>query len=114
MKMMSHEKLDVYKASIKFLSLSRQVIKKIPKGNADIVDQLKRASRSIPLLIAEGVGKATPAHQARYFTDARGSALECAACLDVLSEEKLIEVVTFSDGKELLTRIVSMLTKMVR
>lgn len=35
-------------------------------------------------------------------------------CLDVLNEEKLIELVTFSDGKELLTRIVSMLTKMVR
>ena len=111
---MSHENLDVYKASILFVSLSRQVIKKIPRGNADIVDQLKRASRSIPLLIAEGVGKATPAHQARYFTDARGSALECAACLDVLQEESLVEAVMYSDGKALLTRIVSMLTKLVR
>ena len=112
--MMSHEKLDVYKVSIKFISLSRRILKDIPKGNADIVDQLKRASRSIPLLIAEGVGKTTPAHQARYFTDARGSALECAACLDVLNEEKFIDNVRFSEGKELLTRIVSMLTKMLR
>ncbi|MCP5090518.1 MAG: four helix bundle protein [Gammaproteobacteria bacterium] len=62
--MMSHEKLDVYQLSIKFVSLARRIIKRIPRGNADLSDQLKRASRSIPLLIAEGVGKTTPAHQA--------------------------------------------------
>lgn len=112
--MMSHENLDVYRTSIKFLSLSRKVIKNIPRGNADIVDQLKRASRSIPLNIAEGVGKSTQTHQARYFTDARGSALECAACLDVLQEERLVEEASYSTGKDLLSRIVSMLTKMVR
>ena len=63
--MMSHEKLDVYQLSIKFVSLTRRIIKRIPRGNTDLADQLKRASRSIPLLIAEGVGKTTPAHQAR-------------------------------------------------
>ena len=58
--MMSHEKLDVYQLAIKFLSLARRILKRIPKGNADLADQLKRASSSIPLLIAEGVGKTTP------------------------------------------------------
>ncbi len=112
--MMSHEKLDVYQLAIKFLSLARRILKRIPRGNADLADQLKRASRSIPLLIAEGVGKTTPAHQARYFSDARGSAFECAACLDVLREDQMIELDDFGSGKQLLERIVSMLTKLCR
>lgn len=112
--MMSHERLDVYRLSIQFLSLARKVIRKIPRGNADIVDQLRRASRSIPLLIAEGVGKSTPAHQARYFSDASGSTFECAACFDVLCEEDLIEEKEYDNGKKCLERIVCMLTKMFR
>jgi hypothetical protein len=40
--------------------------------------------------------------------------MECAACFDVLREEELIEPADFTKGKELLERIVAMLTKMCR
>jgi four helix bundle protein len=112
--MLSHEKLDVYQLSIQFLALARRIIKKIPKGNADLVDQLARASRAPPLLIAEGVGKTTPAHQAKYMADARGEALESAACLDVLRIEELVSSTDFETAKALLERIVAMLSKMCR
>ena len=112
--MLSHEKLDVYRCSIQFLAIARRVIKRLPRGNADFADQLTRASRSIPLNIAEGSGKTTQPHRARYWGDARGSAMECAACFDVLREEELIESAQFTNGKELLERIVAMLTKMCR
>lgn len=112
--MMSHEKLDVVQLAIQFVSLARRTLKRLPKGNADLADQLRRASRSVPLLIAEGVGKTTQAHQARYFSDARGSAFECAACLDVLRQEQMIEPDDFAAGKHDLERIVCMLTKMCR
>ena len=52
--MSDHEKLDVYQCSIEFLALSVQVIETLPKGYSALVDQLKRASWSIPLNIAEG------------------------------------------------------------
>ena len=55
--MLDHEKLDVYQCSIEFLALSVQVIETLPKGYSALVDQLKRASWSIPLNIAEGCGK---------------------------------------------------------
>jgi four helix bundle protein len=112
--MMSHERLDVYNCAIQFRALARRTVGGRPRGNADLADQLTRASRSIPLLIAEGVGKTTPAHQARYFGDARGSALECAACFDVLAVEELIERKALQEGKALLERIVAMLTNMLR
>jgi four helix bundle protein len=112
--MLSHEKLDVYRLAIQFVALARKIIRAIPRGNGDLVDQLRRASHSVPLLIAEGVGKTTAAHQRRYFSDARGSALESAACLDVLQEEGLITAELWGQGKALLERQVAMLTKMCK
>ena len=112
--MMSHERLDVYQLAIKFVGAARRIIKLIPRGNADWADQLRRASRATPLLIAEGVGKTTMAHQVRYYGDARESTFECAACLDVLREEELVEATLLGEGKQDLERIVAMLTKMCR
>ncbi|MCF7708777.1 MAG: four helix bundle protein [Verrucomicrobia bacterium] len=40
--------------------------------------------QSIPLNIAKGNGKTAQADRRRYFENARGSALECAAIQDVL------------------------------
>src|SRR5438067_12729265 len=47
------------------------------------------ASTSIPLNIAEGNGKFSARDRARFFEMARGSTLECAACLDVLLVRKV-------------------------
>jgi hypothetical protein len=47
------------------------------------------------------------------FDDARGSATECAACLDALVAKKLCAPVRINDGKEMLLRVVSMLSKLV-
>jgi len=112
--MLSHERLDVYRCAIEFHSLARRIVRALPRGNADLADQLMRASRSAVLNIAEGAGKTSRAHQARYWADARGSALECGACLDVAALEELIDSELLRSGKELLEPIVSMLTKMVR
>jgi len=106
--------VDVYQVSIRFLVLARRIIKKLPRGNADLADHLKRASRAVPLLIAEGVGKVTTAHKAKFFADARGESFECAACLDVMRQEDLVDAEDFDPGKVLLERQVSMLTRMCR
>jgi 23S rRNA-intervening sequence protein len=51
--MLSFQKLDVYKCAIEFLALAAQVSVDVPRGNAPILDQLKRAATSIPLNIAK-------------------------------------------------------------
>ena len=53
-KRLSHEKLIGYKTTIQFVALTIEIIRQFPKGNADIIDQLKRGSTSIPFNIAEG------------------------------------------------------------
>jgi four helix bundle protein len=106
-----HEKLDVYQESIRFVSWVDELLEKVPKSLA-VHNQLDRASTSIPLNIAEGNGKYTSADRCRFFDIARGSALECAACLDVLVAKKRIE--TSESGKTMLVRIVSMLVGLIR
>ncbi len=106
-----HEKLDVYQESIRFVAWPDEFLEKVPKSLA-VHNQLDRASTSIPLDIAEGNGKYTAADRCRFFDIARGSALECAACLDVLAAKKRMEQA--DSGKSMLVKIVSMIVGLIR
>jgi len=106
-----HEKLSVYQESIKFVVWSDEILETLPK-NLAVQGQFDRAATSISLNIAEGNGKYTAADRCRFFDIARGSALECAACLDVLvAKKRLVEA---GPGKAILVRIVSMLVGLIR
>jgi len=61
--MFTHERLDVYKCSIRFVAQALKVIGSMPQGQGALVDQLRRASVSIPLNIAEGSGRMSSADQ---------------------------------------------------
>ena len=50
--------------------------------------------------------------QARFYTHARGSAMEAAAALDTMRVMKLVADTTYARGLDLLEAIVAMLTKM--
>ena len=108
------ERLDVYRRAIEFLALAVRVTAHMPRGQADLRDQLRRASTSIPLNIAEASGKTGAADRARFHAIARGSALECAAILDVLHLLGAANLGDVEQGKLLLARVVSMLSKMCR
>jgi four helix bundle protein len=107
-----HEKLDVYRAAIEFSTLANAIIKELPKGNSYFADQLLRASVSITLNIAEGAGEFAKNEKIRFYRMARRSATECAAILDICQNLKLSEH-SNTKSRDLLIRIVSMLTKMI-
>jgi four helix bundle protein len=79
---MNFRKLDVYQYAVRFLPLAAAIADSLPPRYAALGDQLRRASLSIPLNIAEGSGKSTGPDQRRFYSMARGSAMECAAILD--------------------------------
>ena len=79
-----------------------------------MADQLDRASTSIPLNVAEGNSKYTPPDRCRYFDTARGSALECAACLDVLVAKGKCTIQEIEGGKDILREIVSLLIGLIK
>jgi four helix bundle protein len=108
-----HEKLIAYQRSIQFAAWANPILEKVPSRLA-VADQLDRASTSVPLNIAEGNGKYTAPDRCRYFDTARGSALECAACLDVLVAKSKCTSEQIQSGKELLIEIVSLLIRLIR
>ena len=77
-------------------------------------DQLDRASTSSPLNIAEGNGKYTAKDRCRFFDIAHGSALECAAGLDVLVAKRKATPDQIRPGKETLQHVVRMLVGLIR
>ena len=78
-----HEKLVAYQRSIQFVVWANHRLENVSSKLA-VHDQFDRASTSVPLNIAEGNAKRSAPDRCRYLDTARGSALECAACLDVL------------------------------
>jgi four helix bundle protein len=112
-----HEKLDVYQFELKFISWVTELFEEIAgkgvKKTGEVCDQLDRASLSALLNTAEGNGKRQRQIRAKFFDDARGSATECAACLDALVAKKVVTEARIVEGKKILIRIVSMLCGLV-
>jgi len=112
--MLSFQKLDVYKCSIEFVAVATAVGEAIPRGYGELREQLRRAAISVPLNIAEGAGRATDADGARHFAIARGSAMECAAVIDVVRVLGAVDDDRYRLALELLGRVVAMLTRLCR
>ena len=85
----------------------------VPRGYAPLGDQLRRAPLSISLNVAEGSGK-PDGDARRFYGIARGSALECAAIVDAFEALGFVPVTELTTHREVLERIVSMLTRMAR
>ncbi len=108
--MFAHENFEPYRLSIKFLIIANRIIERLPRGNAHLRDQLKRAATSVPLNIAEGSGKVHKLERLRFYSIARGSAMECAAICDVVSIIDDSLSVESGEAKELLESITKILT----
>jgi four helix bundle protein len=102
----------VYQASIEFISCATEMLSNVD-CRAALRDQLGRASTSIPLNIAEGNRKFAIKDRCRFLDFARASALECAACLDVLVAKPVTDLAAIISGKERLFEIVSMLMDLI-
>ncbi len=109
--MFGFQRLDAYQCAVQFLARSASLAERAPRGYGDLSDQLRRAALSVPLNIAEGSGK-TDRDAARFYTIARASALECAAILDALEALGIVNANDLVSSRELLERVVSMLTKL--
>ncbi len=112
-----HEKLEVYQLELQFVAWLADLFDELRelslRRTAETLDQLDRASLSALLNTAEGNGRRASQQRVRFFDDARGSATECAACLDALVAKRATTEARVADGKGLLVRIVSILTKLI-
>ena len=112
-----HEKLDVYCLELQFVAWIADFFDDVSRCSLqrrrELFEQLDRASLSALLNTAEGNGKRHGRQRAKFFDDARGSAIECAACLDASVAKRFVSKDRVRSGKEMLARIVAMLTRLV-
>jgi four helix bundle protein len=103
------EKLDVYRVA---LDAQAQASALAPEDRRVLRDQLERASLSVVLNIAEGAGRRSRKDKARHYAIARGSAMECAAAVDVIAKRNLADLNACASTRALYVRVVQMLTKL--
>ena len=109
------EKLEVYQRAV---CLSEKVTRLTegfpPKGYYHLVDQLRRASLSICLNIAEGNGRWHPKDRKNFFWIARGSIFECVPLVELCRREGLITEENCAELRaelEVLAKMISALIK---
>jgi four helix bundle protein len=108
------ENLEVYQRAVNFAETIAIVTKNLPaQGHYHLVDQLRRASLSISLNIAEGNGRWHVKDRKNFFWIARGSVFECVPLLELCKREKLITEDTWADLKAELEVLSKMLTALI-
>ena len=104
------ERLDVYQVALKF---HRSIVRLAQvRGIADLRDQLLRASESIVLNVAEGAGRFSYAEKRHFYRIACGSAMECMGALELLHNRNIFSDTGFQARRDLLIRIVQMLSRL--
>lgn len=111
--MLDHERLDVYQLARELAREGNRLMKQVPKGTAEHVDQFRRASMSLPLNLAEGGGEFAPKEKARFYRIAKRSVTECAAILDHMVDLGLLTEAQILPSKTLIRRIVGALVKLI-
>ncbi|HEX5655611.1 MAG TPA: four helix bundle protein [Polyangiales bacterium] len=111
---LDHERLDVYQIALRFHDAAHAIAARVPRGEGDLADQLRRASNSVLLNIAEGAGRMSRAEKRRFYVIARGSVNECGALLDAVRPLGIVDEAKSRAHKEDLVRMFQMLVKLAK
>ena len=103
----------LYRIALSLYRAIGKIVAQFPRGEADLRNQMKRASRSVPFNIGEGVGKRGRARAASYEV-ALGEAKELIVALDCVEIDELAPKQTVIEAQTLADRVSAMLTKMIR
>ncbi len=104
------ERLDAYRLAKELVCwVGRDLLPRIPRGFGDLKDQLRRASPSVMLNVAEGSQYESVAMAKKHYRYARASNDECFAALDALDA---IGVERLDPGIDMTRRLGAMLRRL--
>ena len=105
--------LDAYRCALELDRTIGRIVAQFPRGEADLRNQMRRASRSVPFNLGEGVGKRGKARAAACEV-ALGEAKELIVALDCVEIDQLAPLEDVIAAQDLADREAAMLTKMIR
>ena len=108
--LLDHERLDCFKVALEFAGMVPALTH---ATRHSLRDQLERAAASVALNLAEGCGR-TGRDRRHFFSIAQGSAMECAAAIDLLRVNRHVTLPDATRAKHKLTRIIQMLVGLRR
>ena len=108
---MYHTQTRIYRRSLELIDATREAMSHLPPGFGFLADQLRRASSGVVLNFAEGCGYESKRQRRRFFTIARGSALEVSAAVDVAHRFGVVDQTLVSRIHDLCDHISAMLYK---
>lgn len=103
--MFAHESTPVYQHALEFAKWCEPVLERTPKQSA-MHAQLDQTRTSILVKVAAGAGRAS--RDPKLFEAAEIAVLECAACLDLLFNKRIVSRQEVQRGKELLQRLIAL------
>ena len=111
--MFDYQRLNSYQKAKAFnRKISRLLSEK--RLSPIVADQLRRASLSIMLNIAEGAGRYTHPDKRNFYIIARGSVFEVAVIVELLRDEEMIGPIEFDEFDSELEQLSKMLFAMIK
>jgi len=112
---LNHKKLEVWKDSMKFVSLVYQITQNFPKVEIyGITSQLRRSVVSIPSNIAEGSSRNSTIERRRFCRIARSSLVELDTQLEISNSLGFIESDQIEKIAVNINMIFAKLTKLIQ
>jgi len=112
--MFDFENLEVYKKAKAFNSIVNKSVLRIESLDGVTKNQLRRASLSVVLNIAEGTSRFSKPDSRNFCIIARGSVFECVAVFDILRDNDLLTHAEFNTLYSLAEEMSKMLFAMIR
>jgi four helix bundle protein len=110
----NHQKLEIFKVSRHFVFQCYKLTKELPADEKfGMISQIRRASLSVHLNIAEGCSRKSLVERKRYFEISRGSLIEIDAALDIVVDLGYSKQEKLTDLGTLLLDCFKMLSSMI-
>jgi four helix bundle protein len=111
---LEHKKFDVYKVSSQLLLECYRMSIKLPVTEKyNLIDQIRRASVSVRLNLAEGSSRKSSLERKRFYEIARGSLIEIDTAFEICVDLNYLNRDDLTNMGNLLNRAFSMITKMI-
>ena len=109
-----HERLDAYCVALELVKEVEAFVSDLPRGHADLKDQIRRAASSVVRNIAEGANRWKPADKEGRFVIAHGECGECHSALQMAYMFGLISEPRYERIASLAQRVAAMLTGLIK